>query len=231
MAELSQLQEAVQQRFAEHVVETKIKFNELTVEVKPESIRSVCLGLRDEAPFHFDQLIDVCGLDYLKYGVAEWVTEDATSTGFERAANRDEGIRVIDFDKPRFASVYHLLSTTENHRIRIKAFLQDDCPMIESVVDIWAAADWFEREAFDLVGILYEGHPDLRRILTDYGFVGHPFRKDFPLIGQVEMRYDATEKRVVYEPVSIKPRILVPKVIRKDSRYLHEDSAQEVNDG
>ena len=121
--------------------------------------------------------------------------------------------------KDRFAAVYHLLSITHNVRLRVKTYLDADRPIVDSVVGIWAAANWFEREAFDLYGIMFSGHPDLRRILTDYGFIGHPFRKDFPLIGQVEMRYDAEQRRVVYEPVSIEPRTLVPRVIREDSRY------------
>jgi NADH-quinone oxidoreductase subunit C len=121
--------------------------------------------------------------------------------------------------KNRFAAVYHLLSITRNVRLRVKAFLDADRPIVDSVVGIWASALWFEREAFDLFGIMFRGHPDLRRLLTDYGFIGHPFRKDFPLIGQVEMRYDAEQQRVIYEPVSIEPRTLVPRVIREDSRY------------
>ena len=123
---------------------------------------------------------------------------------------------------PRFAVVYHLLSIQNNHRIRVKTFAPDEMPVVDSVINIWASANWYEREAFDFFGILFEGHPDLRRILTDYGFIGHPFRKDFPLIGNVEMRYDAEKQRVVYEPVSIEPRVLVPKVVREDHRYLIE---------
>ncbi len=223
MADIEVLAGEVKSRLGDHIIDSVIACNELTLEVKPESIRTVCLLLRDEDPFKFDQLIDICAVDYLQYGVAEWATEDVTSTGFERAADREHGIRIFDFDKPRFAVIYHLLSVSDNHRIRLKAFLPEDPLMIESVVDIWTAADWFEREAFDLMGILFEGHPDLRRILTDYGFIGHPFRKDFPLTGNVEMRYDANEGRVIYEPVSIAPRVLVPKVIREDNRYMSEN--------
>lgn len=228
MSELNQLAEAAHKQLAEYIVDSFVECNELTIEVKPESIRNVCFLLRDEEPFKFEQLIDICGVDYLHYGIAEWATEDATFTGFERAVDREQGVRVFDFDKPRFAVVYHLLSVSHNQRVRLKAFLPEDPLMIESIVDVWTSANWFEREAFDMLGILFEGHPDLRRILTDYGFIGHPFRKDFPLIGNVEMRYDATQERVVYEPVSIAPRVLVPKIIRGDNRYLNEN--EEVDD-
>ncbi len=178
------------------------EFNEITLIVSKENLIKVCTLLRDEPDFLFDQLIDVCGVDYLEHQDGRW-------------------------DKPRFASVYHLLSVKNNHRIRVKTYLEEDSLIIDSVINVWSSADWFEREAFDLFGILYDGHPDLRRILTDYGFVGHPFRKDFPLIGNVEMRYDETKKRVVYEPVSIEPRITQPKVIRDDHRYLDRAEEQE----
>jgi len=168
---------------------------ELTLEVRREKIVEVCRALRDDPAFAFEQLIDVCGVDYLDYGK-------------ESARGKRQG--------PRFAAVYHLLSISHNRRIRLRAWLDDEMPMIASVTGIWNSAGWFEREAFDLFGIVFEGHPDLRRILTDYGFVGHPFRKDFPLIGQVEMRYDAEKQRVVYQPVSIEPRVLVPRVIREE---------------
>lgn len=142
----------------------------------------------------------------------------------------DEKIHNAKWDKPRFAVVYHLLSVTLNQRMRLKVFVEGEPPQVDSVIDIWPSVNWFEREAFDLFGILFKGHPDLRRILTDYGFIGHPFRKDFPLIGNVEMRYDASQKRVIYEPVSIERRTLVPKVIRHDNRYTQEpDSLGEAN--
>lgn len=191
---------------------------ELTVEVSRVHCHNVCLALRDAADLAFEQLIDVCGVDYLTYGQDEWKTDMAPNTGFSR------GVKVITRDQgPRFAVVYHLLSLTHNHRIRVKTFVDDNDLTIQSVNDIWPAANWFEREAFDLYGIMFEGHPDLRRILTDYGFIGHPFRKDFPLSGYVEVRYDAAQQRVVYQPVSIEPRVLVPKVIRDDNRYLLEE--------
>ena len=168
---------------------------ELTFEVRHADAHRVCLELRDDRRLAFEQLIDVCGVDYLDYGKE---SPHAPPRG------------------PRFAVVYHLLSVTRNQRLRLRVFLDDEFPLMDSMVDIWAAANWFEREAFDLFGIVFEGHPDMRRILTDYGFIGHPFRKDFPLIGHVEMRYDPDKQRVVYQPVTITPRILVPRVIREE---------------
>jgi NADH-quinone oxidoreductase subunit C len=164
-------------------------------------------------------LIDLCGVDFLYYGVDEWEKEETTKTGFSRGVLPFSEKKSI-WPKPRFAVVYHLLSLTHSHRVRLRSFpFEGDPPMIDSVMDIWNSANWYEREAFDLFGIIFKGHPDLRRILTDYGFIGHPFRKDFPVIGNVEMRYDAAQQRCIYEPVSIQPRTLVPKVIRKDTRY------------
>jgi NADH-quinone oxidoreductase subunit C len=188
----------------------------VTIELLPENLLSVCKALRDE--FHFEELIDVCGVDYADYGITHWRTHETTHSGFSRGVN-EIGERKIAWNKPRFASVYHLLSVSKNQRVRLKVYLEEE-PVVPSVIDIWKSADWFERESYDLFGIVYEGHPDLRRILTDYGFKGHPFRKDFPLIGEVEMRYDATLQRCVYEPVSIESRTLVPKVIRDDNRYV-----------
>src|SRR3990167_1517462 len=188
----------------------------VTLELLPEKLLFVCQKLRNE--FHFEILIDVCGLDYADYGISHWRTHETTDSGFSRGVN-EVGERVITWNKPRFASVYHLLSIKNNQRIRLKVYLEEE-PVVPSVIDIWKSADWFERESYDLFGIVYEGHPDLRRILTDYGFKGHPFRKDFPLIGEVEMRYDAKLQRCVYEPVSIEMRTLVPKVIRDDNRYI-----------
>jgi NADH-quinone oxidoreductase subunit C len=187
--------------------------DELTLTVPREIFMSVMRLLRNGKPFQFDTLIDVCGVDLSSYGQSEWSTDNS---GFSRGAQRGA---FSPEPNNRFASVYHLLSTVHNHRVRVKTLLDSDKPIIDSVVDLWAGANWFERESFDLFGILYKGHPDLRRILTDYGFIGHPFRKDFPLEGTVEMRYDPEQKRVVYEPVSIEPRTLVPRVIREDSRY------------
>ncbi len=192
--------------------------DELCYEVQPADIKEACLALRDDPALKFEILIDLAGIDYLEYGSSEWKTLSATASGFSRGVNRG-GLRV-PHDGARFAVAYQLLSVTHNQRLRIRARCEDaEDPMIDSVVDVWPGANWFEREAFDMFGILFSGHPDLRRILTDYGFIGHPFRKDFPLIGNVEVRYDADKQRVVYEPVSIEPRTLVPKVIRTDNRY------------
>lgn len=184
---------------------------ETTLEVDSDNIIAVCTQLRDESSF--EQLIDLCGVDYLYYGCSEWETEQATSTGFERACRPISACSA--WKKPRLAVVYHLLSVKNNQRLRLRAFVADEDPIIDSVVSVWPSANWYEREAFDLYGILFANHPDLRRILTDYGFVGHPFRKDFPLSGNVEVRYDAAAERVIYEPVDITPRVLVPKVIRE----------------
>lgn len=200
----------------------EVSFGEVTLTVDPIQLRALCLALRDNPAYQFNLLLDVCGVDFLEYGRSEWQTESATTTGFSRATEVkiEDEITEITWDKPRFGVVYHLLSLPKNTRIRLCSFIEGEPPVIDSVVDIWPAANWFEREAFDLFGIIFKGHPDLRRILTDYGFVGHPFRKDFPLIGQVEMRYDAALGRCVYEPVSIQPRVVIPKVIRQDNRYI-----------
>lgn len=188
-----------------------------TIIVTKEKLIIVCQLLRDHPELQFDMLVDVCGVDYLQHGLSEWRTDETTRSGFSRGVSENPVI-VHPWKHARFASVYHLLSIQKNHRVRIKVFLEED-PITPSVFDLWKSADWFERESYDLFGIVYEGHPDLRRILTDYGFHGHPFRKDFPLIGEVEMRYDAKQARCVYEPVSIESRTTVPKVIREDNRY------------
>lgn len=221
------LADAIDRHFGGSEYETQVGYGEVTLVVPSERLLETARILRDHGDFLFEQLIDVCGVDYAAYGRSEWETEDASSTGFGRGVDRD--LAIADDDPKRFASVYQLLSVTHNRRIRMKVYLDGGQPMVDSVVDIWSSANWFEREAFDLFGILYSGHSDLRRILTDYGFVGHPFRKDFPISGQVEMRYDPEQKRVVYEPVSIEPRTLVPRVIRSDSRY--EGGANSPTDG
>jgi NADH-quinone oxidoreductase subunit C len=232
---LAGLATGIDARLAGHVHRVVSNPHELTYEVKGESLLEVCRTLRDDPDLRFEVLIDVCGVDYLHYGRDEWKTLEATESGFSRGVARGAG--AVDtprdpperFDPPvhradghaaRFAVVYHLLSLAHNRRVRLRVYCTDDAqPMVDSVVEVWSSANWFEREAFDLYGILFRGHPDLRRILTDYGFIGHPFRKDFPLSGNVEMRYDPERKRVVYQPVSIEPRTLVPKVIREDNRY------------
>lgn len=219
------LAEIISVRFSDTLSAVTSTCSELTYELDKNDLREVALALRDEECFKFEQLADLCGIDYLAYGTAEWQTESATSTGFSRAAVPKNIVPDADetFDPCRFAVVYHLLSVSLNHRVRLRVFTgPNNPPVVPSVVDIWNVANWFEREAFDLFGILFEGHPDLRRILTDYGFIGHPFRKDFPIIGNVEVRYDPNRTRVMYQPVSIENRTLVPKVIRDDNRYVPE---------
>jgi len=201
---------------------------ELTYEVAAPRLLEVAELLRSAPEFRFDMLVDVCGVDYLEFGRAEWKTYQATSSGFSRGVARpgagSEDISGFIAGTPvagrRYAIVYHLLSVALNQRLRLRVFCPDDAePMLDSVCAIWASANWFEREAFDLFGVMFRGHPDLRRLLTDYGFIGHPFRKDFPISGHVEVRYDPDKGRVVYQPVTIEPRVLVPKVIRRDNRY------------
>lgn len=224
MSEKEKLAATLQEIFGSQL-ESVTKKDMVTAEVSVDELLQVCSGLRNHEALLFDELIDICGVDYSDYGYSEWRTEETTASGFSRAVNKERQ-RVIEWNKPRFAVVYHLLSVQKNHRVRLKTFLPAE-PIAPSVIDIWASANWYERETFDLFGIYFDGHPDLRRLLTDYGFKGHPFRKDFPLIGDVEMRYDATEARCVYEPVSIMPRTLVPKVIRQDNRYLYESDELE----
>lgn len=209
------LKKKLEKYLSDVIIDCEWSHDELTLHVAAESIVSVCSSLRDT--FGFEQLIDLCGVDYSEYGGSAWKTKSASENGFGRAADTNKVETVAEGH--RFAVVYHLLSVQHNQRLRIKVRLDADSPIIDSVTSVWSGVDWFEREAFDLFGILFDGHDDLRRILTDYGFVGHPFRKDFPLIGNVEMRYDAEKKRVIYEPVSIEDRTLVPRVIRDDNRY------------
>jgi NADH-quinone oxidoreductase subunit C len=211
MSDLNLLSANLKEAFAAKVVSLEDRLGELTLVVAAEDMLSVFKRLRDDAQFHFDQLIDVCGMDYSTYG-------SETSDGGIYLA--DEG-RINPF-KQRFAAVYHLLSVKNNVRLRVKVFAQDDAdPRLNSVMDIWPSADWFEREAFDMFGIIFLGHPDLRRILTDYGFVGNPFRKDFPLSGHVEMHYDPEQKRVVYKPVTVEHREITPRAIREENYSRH----------
>ena len=220
-----QLAEQLQQRFADDLPAIIDSLGEVTVEIPPDALLAVASALRDEPAFSFEILMDVCGIDYANYGCDEWATVETSSSGFSRGVEAvtagrlravTEDLVVEKSRQPkRFAAVYQLLSISKNRRLRLKVFAPDDeLPVIPSVISIWNSANWYEREAFDLYGILFDGHPDLRRLLTDYGFVGHPFRKDFPLSGNVEVIYDAEKRRVVYQPVSIEPRVLVPKVIR-----------------
>lgn len=212
-------------RFGDAIEQAVNSCSQLTYVVPKEKLLEVSRVLRDDPDFAFEILIDVCGVDYLTYGESEWETLSATDSGFSRGVEREVIIPDADtkFDPQRFAVVYHLLSVSKNQRLRLRVYTgSDNPPVISSVVDVWSSANWYEREAFDLFGILFEGHPDLRRILTDYGFIGHPFRKDFPLSGNVEMHYDEEQRRVVYRPVDIQPRTLVPRTIRDDNRYAPE---------
>ena len=210
----------------------------VTIDVAVDDWQEVALMLRDDPRFAFSQLTDLCGVDYLGFGQEEWETADATRGGFSRGV---EALGPGRFDwrsrpeaadiEQRFRVVVHLLSTTHNVRLRMSTFAVDEgLPVVPSLVEVWNSANWYERETFDMFGIIFEGHPDLRRILTDYGFTGHPFRKDFPLIGNVAVRYDEEKGRVVYEPVEIEPRVLVPRVIRDDSRYTADDIDQAANE-
>ncbi|HHZ88280.1 MAG TPA: NADH-quinone oxidoreductase subunit C [Chromatiales bacterium] len=202
--------------FGDRLQACQVAFGEVTITVAPENVHAVCEVLIAEDNFGFTQLTDISGLDYLTYGQSEWDTNGSQS-GFGR------GVAVAaTSDQPgghpsRFAVAYQLISMSTNRRLRIRAYLDSDVPMVQSVADIYPSANWAEREAFDLFGILFSGHPDLRRILTDYGFIGHPFRKDFPLTGHVEVRYDPEKGRVEYVPTEIEPRTLVPRVIRAEA--------------
>lgn len=209
MAEdLNKLGESLQEVFAGKVVSLENRLGELTLVVDASDIMEVFARLRDDVKFRFSQLTDLCGVDYSTYG------NDDYDGGVYLAAD-DSGARVF---KNRFAIVYHLLSVERNTRLRVKVFAKDDdMPVLNSVIDVWPSANWFEREVFDLFGVVFLGHPDLRRILTDYGFIGNPFRKDFPLSGHVEMRYDAEQRRVVYQPVSIDPREVTPRIVREET--------------
>lgn len=193
MTHLDNLVENLKAALGEAIVDATVALGEVTIVVKAQDYLRACITLRDDPRLRFEQCVDLCGMDYMNYG---------------------EGAR----DGARFAVVLHLLSVSKNARVRVRTFCtNDDLPIVPSLVNVWSAVNWYEREAFDLYGIVFEGHPDLRRLLTDYGFVGHPFRKDFPVSGHVEMRYDPEQRRVIYQPVSIEPREIVPRVIREDN--------------
>jgi NADH-quinone oxidoreductase subunit C len=223
------LAQCLQERFGAQIQSCAGHLGETTIEVAPADLLMLARALRDEDAFCFEVLIDVCGVDHLGYGHSEWENSgQVTGTGYSRGVEGTSGPGRFDWDgRPRevdsprrFAAVLHLLSLRHNRRLRVRVFCPDQgLPVVPSVTALWPAANWFEREAFDLYGIVFEGHPDLRRLLTDYGFVGHAFRKDFPLIGNVEVRYDPEQRRVIYQPVSIEPRVLVPRVVRDDERY------------
>ena len=219
-------------RFGEQMKRVKSICGELTYELNKDDLVGIATALRNEGDFGFEMLMDVCGVDYLSYGSVEWTTLSASGSGFSRGVEREPVIldEADEFPPNRFAVVYHLLSLRHNIRLRLRVFTGvENPPVVKSVVDVWNSANWFEREVFDLYGILFAGHPDLRRILTDYGFIGHPFRKDFPLIGNVEVSYDADKGRVAYQPVTIEERTLVPRVIRDDNRY--SDDLKDAADG
>ena len=233
----NKLRSELQNAFASKLQSVEVQYDELTVVINTQHAHQVLSQLCVAPEFKFEQLMDLSAIDYLEFGVDEWNTETATSSGFSRGVEKasfgrftfDDFPQQRELDGPRYAVVYHLLSVTNNQRLRVKVFCEDDTlPILPSVTEIWASANWYEREAFDLYGIIFEGHPDLRRILTDYGFTGHPFRKDFPLVGHVEVRYDPEQKRVIYQPVTIEPRVTVPKVIRDDHRF--EKDAIEINE-
>ena len=211
---------------AKHIVdqyELEESIDILTIKIHKDSLLNVMSTLKNNKELDFIQLTDICAVDYFTYGETEWGTKEATSTGYSRGIKPSSHGRIKFEHKKtknnmdnRFCIVYHLLSISNNNRIRVKIYLSDEPPIIKSLTSLWPAANWYEREAFDLFGILFEEHPDLRRLLTDYGFIGHPFRKDFPLTGNIQIRYDPTLKRIIQEPVDIVPRVLVPKVIREE---------------
>ena len=211
---------------AKHIVdqyELEESIDILTIKIHKDSLLNVMSTLKNNKELDFIQLTDICAVDYYTYGETEWGTKEATSTGYSRGIKPSSHGRIKFEHKKtknnmdnRFCVVYHLLSISNNNRIRVKIYLSDEPPIIKSLTSLWPAANWYEREAFDLFGILFEEHPDLRRLLTDYGFIGHPFRKDFPLTGNIQIRYDPTLKRIIQEPVDIVPRVLVPKVIREE---------------
>jgi len=235
---ISQQAENLAVRFGEKLSSISETGGQITIEVPAAHWQAVAKALRDEPEFSYEQLTDLCGLDYLGYGDVEWATVDATNEGFSRGVEAYGPGRFKWREQPaaadieqRFAVVVHVISYQHNRRLRMRCFAPDEgLPIVPSLVDVWNSANWYERETFDLLGIIFEGHPDLRRLMTDYGFVGHPFRKDFPLIGNVSVRYDQEKGRVAYEPVEIEPRVLVPRVIRKDARYRADDIDRAADD-
>ena len=217
MSKSAKLAQVLEAGFKNQIQDCSVSLGEVTITVAPEHLTAVCLTLRDDDAYGFEQLMDVCGVDYLHYGL-------------EVEAGSDANTGESTWPGARFAVVYHLLSLQHNWRLRLRVPVEGEPPLVDSVVDIWSSANWFEREAFDLYGIVFDGHPDLRRLLTDYGFIGHPFRKDFPVSGNVEMRYDPEQARVVYQPVSIEPRVGTARVIRNDFRYQSGEEANQEAD-
>lgn len=217
MSDVDTLVSRLRERLSGVIQDLGVALGEATIVLNKADSHQALITLRDEPAFEFSQLIDVTVVDYLHYGDAQWSTTAASAEGFDRGVEKIHE-RQMGEDEDRYAVVYHLLSVSNNQRLRVKVYLKENDFKIASVNDIWAAANWFEREAFDLFGVVFENHPDMRRILTDYGFVGHPFRKDFPQSGYVEVQYDAAQGKVVYQPVDLEARVLVPKVIREDNR-------------
>ena len=206
VADLGVLQKKINRLIADKAVSLENHLGELTLVIRDTDLLQVMTRLRDEPELRFAQMMDLCGVDYSAYGGE--VCEGGAYLRSESAAS---------LFPARFAVVYHLLSVQHNARLRVRVFAEDDAlPVLDSVADIWPSANWFEREEFDLYGIIFTGHPDLRRLLTDYGFIGNPFRKDFPLSGHVEMRFDAEQHRVIYQPVSIEPREVTPRIVREE---------------
>ena len=239
-ATMSAFAQLLQAKLGARLVRIAEARGETAIEVLPENWVEVARLLRDDADLHFELAMDLCGVDYLSWGDVEWDTLDVTSGGFSRGVEGETVGRFSWANRPhpahipnRFGVVVQLISLKYNRRLCLRTHCADDeLPLLASLTPVWPGLDWFEREAFDLYGIVFEGHPDLRRILTDYGFVGHPFRKDFPLIGNVEVRYDPAKKRVVYEPVtSVEPRVLVPRTLRDDSRYQQAQAEEKARGG
>ena len=216
----------LEERFGGITGTCEICVDQIIMDIPADSLIEVATALRDEEQFAFEQLMDLCGVDFSAYGEVDWQTGGASSSGFSRAVALQDADQNTDSDK-RFAIIYQLLSLNHNQRLRLRVFATGEPPIIPSVISIWNSADWYEREAFDLFGVLFDGHPDLRRLLTDYGFIGYPFRKDFPLEGNVEVRYDEEKGRVIYQPVTIENRVLVPRVIRDDGRFGSPEEASE----
>ena len=250
MADLNLLSSNLQQAFAEKVMHLETRLSEVTLELRANDMLPVLMRLRDDAAFRFDQLVDLCGIDYSTYGSdisigGAYFSSDETALAknelqFSSDVTYSAGLlsneigqsgvvlksEAVQTHRSRFAAVYHLLSHTHNMRLRVRVYAEDNgLPVLDSAIGIWPCANWYEREAFDLYGIVFTGHPDLRRLLTDYGFVGNPFRKDFPLSGHVEMRYDPEQQRVIYQPVSIEPREVTPRIVREEN-YGHSKTVE-----
>jgi NADH-quinone oxidoreductase subunit C len=230
MSDLATLIQRLNTHFADVMTSCKQVRDEVTIEIPADKMLSVAKVLRDEPELNFECAMDVCGVDYLTYGVGDWQTDSATSTGFDRGVEEAGEKNKSTWTKPRYAVVYHLLSIHHNWRLRLRVLTDGEPPIVDSLISVWNGVNWFEREAFDMYGIFFRGHPDLRRILTDYGFVGYPMRKDFPVTGNVEVRYDHEQGRVIYQPVTIKERILVPRVIRDDNRYVKPANNNDVEE-